>query len=114
MAVADLTLEGLIHDLNNVFQIIGDSAELLESDSKWAKLGQTLQRNVDRGQRIVNSILQTNRSAVEFGPLVQDCIQFCNDYLECAHGPKIEFTACMDPGFRPQGDAVSWEPLLVH
>jgi hypothetical protein len=25
MAVADLTLEGLIHDLNNVFQTIGES-----------------------------------------------------------------------------------------
>ena len=114
MAVADLTLEGLIHDLNNVFQIIGDSAELLESDPKWAKLGQTLQRNVDRGQRIVNSILETNRSAAEFGPVVRDCIQFCNDYLESAHGPKIEFAPRIDPEFRPPGDAVSWERVLVN
>jgi hypothetical protein len=35
MAVVDLTLEGLVHDLNNVFQTISESAELLEDDPKW-------------------------------------------------------------------------------
>ena len=63
MAVADLTLEGLIHDLNNVFQTIGENADLLESDPKWQKVAQTLQRSVHRGQRIVHSILETTGAA---------------------------------------------------
>ena len=38
MAVADLRLEGLVHDLNNVFQTIAESADLLASDPKWGRL----------------------------------------------------------------------------
>jgi signal transduction histidine kinase len=101
MAVADLTLEGLVHDLNNVFQTIGESAELLGEDPKWQKLAHTLQRSVDRGQRIVHSILDTNRSTTDLAPVLEHAIQFCRDYLECANGPKIEFVAEIDSGFRP-------------
>ena len=85
MAVADLTLEGLVHDLNNVFQTIGESAELLEEDPKWQKLAHSLQRSVNRGQRIVHSILDTNRSTTDLAPVLENAIQFCRDYLECGN-----------------------------
>ena len=114
MAVADLTLEGLVHDLNNVFQTIGESAELLEHDPKWQKLAHTLQRSVDRGQRIVHSILDTNRSATDLAPVLENAIQFCRDYLECANGPKIEFAHEIDKEFRLSGDAAQWERVLVN
>jgi len=114
MAVADLTLEGLVHDLNNVFQTIGESAELLEHDPKWQKLAHTLQRSVDRGQRIVHSILDTNRSTTELPPVLENATQFCRDYLECANGPKIEFVHEIDPDFRLSGDAAQWERVLVN
>ena len=39
MAVADLTLEGLVHDLNNVFQTIAESAELLGRRSQVGEAG---------------------------------------------------------------------------
>jgi len=114
MAVADLTLEGLIHDLNNVFQTIGESAELLEGDPKWEKLAHTLQRSVNRGQRIVHSILETNRTATELAPVIDNAAQFCRDYLECANGPRIEFMREIDAGFRLRGDAAAWERVLVN
>jgi two-component system, NtrC family, sensor histidine kinase HydH len=114
MAVADLTLEGLVHDLNNVFQTIGESAELLSDDPKWQKLAHTLQRSVDRGQRIVHGIVDTNRSATELAPVLENAIQFCRDYLECANGPKIEFVYEIDPEFRLSGDAAQWERVLVN
>jgi len=114
MAVADLTLEGLVHDLNNVFQTIGESAELLEDDPKWQKLAHTLQRSVNRGQRIVHSILDTNRSATDLAPVLENAIQFCRDYLECANGPKIEFMREIDKEFRLSGDAAQWERVLVN
>ena len=114
MAVADLTLEGLVHDLNNVFQTIGESAELLEHDPKWQKLAHTLQRSVDRGQRIVHSILDTNRSTTELSPVLENATQFCRDYLECANGPKIEFVHEIDSEFRLSGDAAQWERVLVN
>jgi len=114
MAVADLTLEGLVHDLNNVFQTIGESAELLEDDPKWQKLAHTLQRSVNRGQRIVHSILDTNRSTTDLAPVLENAIQFCRDYLECANGPKIEFVHEIDKDFRLSGDAARWERVLVN
>jgi signal transduction histidine kinase len=114
MAVADLTLEGLVHDLNNVFQTIGESAELLEDDPKWQKLAHTLQRSVNRGQRIVHSILDTNRSTTDLAPVLENAVQFCRDYLECANGPKIEFVHEIDKEFRLSGDAAQWERVLVN
>ncbi len=114
MAVADLTLEGLIHDLNNVFQTIGESADLLESDPKWQKLAHTLQRSVHRGQRIVHSILETAACATDLAPVIENAAQFCQDYLECANGPKMEFTREIDPEFRLKGDAAQWERVLVN
>jgi signal transduction histidine kinase len=114
MDVLELTLEGLIHDLNNVFQTIGESADALASDPKWEKLAQTLQRSVDRGQRITHSILETNRSATELAPILDNATQFCRDYLECANGPKIDFVCEIDSEFRLKGDAAQWERVLVN
>ena len=114
MAVADLTLEGLVHDLNNVFQTIAESAELLGSDPKWQRLALTLQRSADRGYRIVHSILESNRSASALAPVIENAAQFCRDYLECANGPKIEFTDEIDPEFDLKGDAAGWERVLVN
>jgi len=114
MAVADLTLEGLVHDLNNVFQTIAESADQLENDPKWLKLAQTLQRSVDQGQRIVHSILETRRSAIELVPVIQNAAQFCQDYLECANRGKIAFAHEIDPDFRLKGDPGQWERVLVN
>jgi two-component system NtrC family sensor kinase len=114
MAVADLTLEGLVHDLNNVFQTIAESAELLEDDPKWEKLAHTLQRSAGRGHRIAHSILETNRSAIELAPIIENASQFCQDYLECANGPKIDVCSEIDAEFRLKGDAAGWERVFVN
>jgi signal transduction histidine kinase len=114
MPAADLTLEGLVHDLNNVFQTIAESADQLQNDVKWEKLARTLQRSVDRGQRIVNSILETNRSATELVPVIENAAQFCQDYLECANRPKLQFENEISPDFRLKGDPGQWERVLVN
>jgi signal transduction histidine kinase len=114
MAVADLTLEGLVHDLNNVFQAIAESADLLSVDPKWQRLAHTLQRSADRGHRIVESILEGNRSTTELAPIIENAAQFCRDYWECANGPKIEFADEIDPDFHLKGDAAGWERVLVN
>jgi signal transduction histidine kinase len=114
MAVADLTLEGLIHDLNNVFQTIGENADLLESDPKWEKVAQTLQRSIHRGQRIVHSILETTGSATDLTPVIENAAQFCQDYLECANSQRIGFTHEIDREFHLKGDPAQWERVLVN
>jgi signal transduction histidine kinase len=114
MPVADLSLEGLVHDLNNVFQTIGESADVLGSDPRWEKLARTLQRSVDRGQRIAHSILESNRSATELTPVIENAAQFCQDYLECANRPRIGLACEIDPEFRLKGDPGQWERVLVN
>jgi signal transduction histidine kinase len=114
MAVAELTLEGLVHDLNNVFQTIGESAELLEDDPKWEKLAHTLQRCAGRGYRIAHSILEQNRSAAELAPIIENASQFCQDCLECANRTKMEFYSEIDPAFHLKGDEAGWERVFVN
>jgi signal transduction histidine kinase len=114
MAVADLTLEGLVHDLNNVFQTIAESAELLEDDPRWEKLAHTLQRSAGRGHRIAHSILETNRTAIELAPIIENASQFCQDYLECANRLKLDFDSEIDPEFRLKGDEAGWERVFVN
>ena len=114
MSAADLTLEGLVHDLNNVFQTIAESAELLAKDPKWARVAQTLHHSADCGHRIVRSIVESNRSASDLAPVIENAAQFCRDYLECANGPKIEFTHEIAAEFDLKGDAAGWERVLVN
>lgn len=110
----DLTIEGLVHDLNNVFQTIAETAELLESDPQWKKLAGTLERSVDRGRRIVWSIMETSRSQAELGPVVESAIAFAQDYLECVHATKVEFTSTVPASSPIAGHAAAWERVVVN
>jgi signal transduction histidine kinase len=114
MNAADLNIEGLIHDLNNVFQTIAESAELLSSDPKWAKLAATLHRSVERGQRILGSIGDRRRSNAQLATVLEGATQFVRDYLELIHGPELSFESKIEPGFCMPGDAASWERVFVN
>jgi signal transduction histidine kinase len=109
-----LTIEGLIHDLNNVFQTMAEGAELLSSDPKWAKLAAALHRSVERGQRIANSIVEHRRSGAELEAVVANAVQFVCDYLEAVTGPAVAFQRQIEPGFRVPGDAAAWERVFVN
>lgn len=111
---ADLNLEGLIHDLNNVFQTIGETAELLHTDPKWSKIAGTLQRSVERGKRLVNSIGETKRCSTQAAGVIASAIQFAQDYLECVHVPPIEVTQEVEPELELPGDPGGWERVLVN
>ncbi len=114
MNTAELNIEGLVHDLNNVFQTMAESAELLASDPKWSKLAATLHRSVERGQRIVGSILDGRRSNAQLAMVLEGATQFVRDYLELVHGPEISFESKIEPGFCMPGDAASWERVFVN
>ncbi len=110
----DLTLEGLAHDLNNVFQTIGESLELLRSDLKWKKLAGTLQRSADHGQRLVQSILDKKRSSADAAAVIESAVQFTRDYLECAHAPPLDISFEVEPDLLLPGDPAGWERVLVN
>lgn len=51
----DLVLAGLMHDLNNVLQAIGQAADILSTDPEWAELADSIIASVERGKAIVLS-----------------------------------------------------------
>ncbi len=107
-------LEGIVHDLNNVFQTIGEGVELLQADPKWVKLAGTLQRSAEHGQRLVRALLENNRPAGAPFSVVESAIQFARDYLECVHGPTLQFTHLIEDGFELTGDSAAWERVLIN
>lgn len=111
---ADLTIEGLIHDLNNVFHTVAESAELLREDSKWVKIAGTLLRSVEHGQRLVSSIRETKHSSASAAGVISNAVQFARDYLECVKGPVIEVSQEIEPGLELPGDPAGWERVLVN
>ncbi len=114
MDTSDLTLEGLIHDLNNVFQTIRESAELLAADPKWKKVAGTLTRGVNRGQRIAGSIVETSRPPAEVGAVAAAAVEAATDYLDCLRAKPAAFDLAIEPGFRLPGDPAAWERVLVN
>jgi len=109
-----LSLEGLLHDLNNVFQTMAEGVELLSSDPKWAKLAAALQRSIESGQRIANSIVEQRRSSAELDAVLDNAVQFVCDYLEAVNGPAVKFQRQIETGFRVRGDPAAWERVFVN
>jgi signal transduction histidine kinase len=111
---AELTIEGLVHDLNNVFQTIAEIADVLATDPNWSKLAATLQRSVERGQRIARSLVEDKPSSADFSGVADRAIEFVCDYLDAVHGPQVTFTRRIDDGFQVTGDPGAWERVLVN
>ena len=114
MDVSDLSPEALLHDLNNVFQTILESAGALQADPKWKKTAATLTRSANRGRRIVDSINESSRPSGDLAPVAESAIQFAQDYLECIHAAPLEFSCDIEPGFRLPGISAAWERVLVN
>ena len=114
MEPADITLQGLIHDLNNVFQTIHESAEVLAQDTQWKKISATLERSVERGKRIADSIEESTRSPEELSTVVRSAVESAQDYLECIHARELAFLLDIEPGFRLTGNSAAWERVLVN
>ncbi len=110
----DLRLEGLVHDLNNVFETISDAAELLENDPKWKRVGATILRSVSRGQRIVSSYTASARSLQDFNAILDNSIEFAQDILTAVEAPPVHFNCSIDPAIRLAGSAAAWERVFLN
>ena len=118
----------MVHDLNNVFQTIGEHAELLQSDPKWRKTAEALRRSVDGGCRVARTILDTQRPSADADLIVSRAVQFATDYLECVRRPALNFTrnavtltrasgspsaSRIVPAITPNGINLNWRSLMV-
>lgn len=110
----ELTLAGLVHDLNNVLQTISEAAELLSEDPQWKKLAVTIERNVQRGKRLVDSVRETGAGSFELQMIADSAVEFARDFLQAARRRPFEFKVEIEPGVRIRGNPVAWERVLVN
>ena len=110
----DLTLEGLVHDLNNVFETITEAADLLGSDPRQARLAASLHRGVRRGQRILDSIRENSMAAQELEAILENAETFAKDSLQAVRGPGMEFRRRLEPDLHLTGAPSGWERVFVN
>lgn len=111
---SQLALEGLVHDLNNVFETISDAAELLAADPNYAFLAAALRRSVVRGRRIVEDFTATALGPQDFAALLDSAIEFAGDLFQALDAPPVEFRRDLEPGIRVRGSFAAWERVLVN
>jgi signal transduction histidine kinase len=109
----DLTLAGLIHDLNNVFQTLIETADLLSTDPKWVGLSNTILRSVERGKGITGSLDDSTQST-DFNSILDRAIQFTEDVHACGQTAPVAFHREIEPGLRFRGKALAMERVLVN
>ncbi len=107
----DLTHESLIHDLNNVFETITETAELLNTDRRWKPLAATLRRSVNRGKRLLGAIPD---STPNLAGIVDDAIQSVTDYCIAGRKPRMRFVRQIPPDLRLPGSAKDWERVFAN
>ncbi|MGH9665437.1 MAG: hypothetical protein ACRD9L_13520, partial [Bryobacteraceae bacterium] len=96
-----LTLACLVHDLNNVFQTLGDAGELLSADPKWTGLAAAISRSVEQGEGILASLAEEQPpSAVMVAEVLSNAIQFSRDCLAALGVSGIQFVTEMDPNLK--------------
>jgi len=111
---SELTVEGLAHDLNNVFETLSEAAELLSADAKWAKLANTIQRSVHRGERIVASLSETMSDAGDLTEILDNAVQHTEDVLTFTRGTAIQYAREVEPGVTLPGATGAWERVFVN
>jgi len=109
----DLTVPGLIHDLNNVFQTLIDAADRLADDPKWAQLSQAILRSVERGNRISLSLQHVESPGASLDSILDDAISFVEDGRPDSRWPKIRFQRSVDPEISLRRNW-AWERVLIN
>jgi signal transduction histidine kinase len=109
----DLTLSGLVHDLNNVFQTLVDAADLLAGDPRYGKLSTAILRSVERGKNIAAGIQAGTGEDTPFEQILANAIAFVEDSLAAGRGPEIDFACEAEPGIA-LGGHWAWERVLIN
>lgn len=110
----ELSVAGLAHDLNNVFETLSEVAEVLSGDPKWTKLANTIRRSVRRGERIVASLNETIAETGALNEILDNAIQHANDVLTFTRGTPIQCTRQFDAAVALPGSPAAWERVFVN
>ena len=113
-AEADLTIEGIVHDLRNVFETISDSAEIVSRDPQQTRAANRIQRAVRQGERILSSFVQQTQASLELDLILENAMEFARTFLQGRSGQKLEFEKQIEPGLHLRGDAAAWERVFMN
>ena len=103
----DLTLPGLAHDLNNVFQTLVDVAFRLSEDPLHAEISSAILRSVERGHRITQSLFEGGSSA-RLTAIVASARGFVEE-----SNPAISFLCDVDTTLEMR-QGWAWERVLIN
>lgn len=109
----NLAVDGLVHDLNGVFQTISEAADLLAADSRWKALAATLHRTVRQGKRIAGSLQQAVET-FDFETVLNSAIESVHDFHAAGSDTELRFLCDFEPGLRLAGRPGAWERVLVN
>jgi len=110
----DLTVECLVHDLNNVFQTLLEAADLLNTDPKWSALAGTIFRSVERGKGITDSLSHAEPELVDLNAAIEKSAQFAEDFIATALAGRVKLTRNLLPNVKIQGTPSVWERVFVN
>lgn len=111
---SDLTIEGIVHDLRNVFEAIADSAELIGSDPKHTRAANRILRGIRQGERILSSFVQQSQASLEIDVILDNALEFARTFLQARGGQKVEFVRKVEPGLRLRGNPAAWERVMMN
>lgn len=111
---SDLALAGLAHDLNNVFETIAEAAELLSFRSESSQLAASITRNVERGRRIVNSIVEQTRVSTRLDEVLKRAADFVVELSSLLSSGPIEIRFQTEPGLSVKGQPGEWERVFMN
>jgi signal transduction histidine kinase len=109
----DLTLPGMIHDLNNVFQNLVEAADLLSADPRWSPLSGSILRSIERGKEITLSMYAVAEPVALFQTVLEKATLFVEDSVVLRHGPAIRFATSVEPGLVLR-HPWAWERVLMN
>jgi len=110
----DLSLPGLVHDLNNVFQNLVDAADRLAGDPKWHHISSAILRGVEHGQRITASLESGSGTSASFTHIVAHAVSFVEDSsVGSAQKTPLRFSYEVEPGIELRR-AWAWERVLIN
>ena len=108
-----LTIAGVVHDLNNVFETLFEANEVLKADSKHAKLSATVARSLKHGARIVKS-LEAHGGLTDVARLFEQVEALLTDYLVSSRGPNIEVNTAIANDLQIAGMRGAWERVFLN
>jgi signal transduction histidine kinase len=106
----DITLAGLVHDLNNVFQTLVGVAMQLENEPEMSA---AILRCVERGQAIAAGLSKESQGLTPFTVILNHASSFLSDFQAAAKAPVVRIMSDVDPTIELP-NLGAWERVLIN